>query len=163
MNNKAYYIFLDEAKNQCDFALMAVDQMNDGLNKLNSKLFWYAIHGFLSAAGNLSKILNRASTLSEHLGVDKDHIIFDRKFRNHWEHFDERIDTWASNPDNRIYMDSYIGMKELIEQFCHDKGGLRNYETDTGCLRFAGDRLELQKLIDAICVIKDNLDKTIIK
>lgn len=152
------YIFLEEAKKQCKFALIAVENIKCGLEKYDTDLFWFSVHGFLSATGNLSKLLKRAKPLATILEINDDHIIFDRAFRNHWEHFDERIERWAINSKNKVFVDCNIGPASQFEVFA-DAIPFRNYEVDTGCLVFAGDRMEVQKLIDAIYQVKVKLDR----
>ncbi len=153
------YIFLEEAKRQCKFSLMAVENLKRGLESDDSDLFWFSVHGFLSAAGNLSKLLLRAKSLSKTIGIDDGHIIFNRKLRNHWEHFDERIEKWGSDASNRIFVDSNIGPSSKLSIF-QQASPFRNFETDTRSLTFAGDRIDIQELIDAIYKIKVKLDNT---
>lgn len=62
---------------------------------------WCSIQTILVAAGNVSKILwpnekykVRGEKLRQLLNVEKDNPLSNRKFRNHFEHYDERIEEY---------------------------------------------------------------------
>ncbi len=61
---------------------------------------WCSIQSILVSAANISRILwpsknrLRGKRLREMLNVEADNILSNRKFRNHFEHYDERIEEW---------------------------------------------------------------------
>lgn len=71
---------------------------------------WYAIQGILVFAGNVSKLLwganaNRRAARAElrrALEISDDSPLEDRRLRNHFEHFDERLEAWASEDHPRL-------------------------------------------------------------
>src|SRR5262245_31514648 len=79
---------------------------------------WYAVQGFLVAAGNISKLLwpsdkpifpERGPEIRAGLRVEDDSQLKARTLRNHFEHFDERLERWAASPEPLTLGDSYIG------------------------------------------------------
>ncbi len=71
--------------------------------------FWYSVEAFLMATGNISKVFwpsvskshkerakieKRCTQLREKWGIKNDSPLASRELRNHFEHFDERIDSW---------------------------------------------------------------------
>ena len=57
----------------------------------------------------------RGKHLRELLGVDDNNVLSDRTFRNHFEHYDERIEEWFENSNSAVYMDSRIEPFEPID------------------------------------------------
>lgn len=91
------HAFLCEIDFQSRIALRAADRLTEighGLDKID---IWSAIQSLLIAAGNVSKILwpskeasaLRGSILRELLDVENNNPLYDRKFRNLFEHYDE--------------------------------------------------------------------------
>jgi hypothetical protein len=74
---------------------------------------WCSIQSILVAAGNVSKILwpqlkksaARGERLRKLLQVDENNLLSDRKFRNHFEHYDDRIDAWFAEDRSAVYTD----------------------------------------------------------
>jgi len=98
MNEQAMSFFLDELYRQCDYGVRAHRQMDAVLPDLDD--FWFWAQAFLIAAGNASKLLwgvddkaaKRRRALRDRLEVTADSPLRDRALRNHFEHFDERIE-----------------------------------------------------------------------
>jgi hypothetical protein len=150
-------IFQREIERQCKFAITAVEQIKAGIENNNSDLVWYAIQSFLVAVGNISKIFwppdskyqKRGEELRKSLGIKDDFPIKPRKFRNHFEHFDERLEKWATSSKRRNFVDSNIGPSNMVvgvdpEDF------LRNFDPTSWTITFRGDKYELKPIINAI-------------
>ena len=84
---------------------------------------WYSLQSFLIAFANISKIFwtkkqrsyeERGQFLRKLLDVDDSSPFKIRDPRNHFEHFDERIDDWyLSNPDHN-FADANIGPHNFV-------------------------------------------------
>jgi len=111
MDDFVLRIYLLEVETQCDFALFAADQFMRSLQQLDQDSFWPAVQSFLVAAANVSKLLwpgrnrdpkktqyaeARGRELRQFLDVTELSPLSSRKLRDHFEHFDERIDTWGN-------------------------------------------------------------------
>jgi hypothetical protein len=109
-------LFLGEIHRQCNFALIAYEAMKTSILIMeqgdNKELdhFWYSVQSFLVAVANISKILwptapcglvvppdlgARRDNLRTLLSIDESSILKSRTFRNHFEHYDFRIEEWA--------------------------------------------------------------------
>ncbi|TCK05154.1 hypothetical protein [Phorcysia thermohydrogeniphila] len=150
-------VFLSEIEQQCKFASIAVKQMSAGLSNRDSNLFWYAMQSFLIAVANISKILwpqcsgskERGKKLREILGIRGDSPIRHRRFRNHFEHFDERIEEWASSSKRRNFVDLNICSPGMIVGI-DPEDILRNFDPKTWTLTFRGEVYKLKPVMDAI-------------
>ena len=103
---------IGEIITQSKFAEMAAAQLTKTSDSVE---VWGSIQSILVAVANVSKILwpvkkymARGKQLRELLGIDDDNLLSDRTFRNHFEHYDERIEEWFDSNDSVVYMDSAI-------------------------------------------------------
>jgi hypothetical protein len=74
------------------------------------------IQSFLVAVANISKLLwnkkfkSRGEELRKVLQVPENSPVKDKKFRDTFEHYDERVDRWASSSKRKNYSDMNISM-----------------------------------------------------
>jgi hypothetical protein len=125
---------------------------------------WCAVQAFLVAAGNISKLLwpsyrkgeelipERGPELRVSLGVEEDSPLAARKLRNHFEHFDMRLEKWAVSSKPRVFVDSNIGPVSMISDF---KPGdrHRHFDPTTFIVYFREDTYHLRPIIEAIQAI----------
>lgn len=115
---------------------------------------WYAVEGLLTAAANASKALwgqgqaanDARRPLRESLGVADDSPLSARRMRNHFEHFDERLDEWwvkspAHNIADMNLMPSgaIVGLDQL--------GMFRQLDPQTLELIFWGDTFNIPEIV----------------
>jgi hypothetical protein len=131
--------------------------------------FWYSVQAFLVAAGNISKLLwpsyqkgemlihERGPELRAGLAVEEDSPLAPRTLRNHFEHFDVRLEQWAVSSKKRVFADSCIGLANLIRG--HQAAGvtpedyLRNFDPVNFAVTFRGETYQLRPIIEAIQAI----------
>jgi len=150
-------IFQREIERQCKFAIIAIEQIKAGLANNNLDLVWYAIQSFLVAVGNISKIFwppnhiydTRGEELRKSLDIKDDSPIKQRTFRNHFEHFDERLEKWATSSKRHNFVDSNIGPHNMVEGV-DPEDILRNFDPICWTLTFGGNKYELKPIIEAI-------------
>ena len=95
-------IFQREVERQCKFGLIATNDLVKALQAPDIDRIWYSVQALLSAAGNVSKLLwpfkpllsERGVELRASLSVGEHSLLRPRTFRNHFEHFDERLEKW---------------------------------------------------------------------
>jgi hypothetical protein len=75
-----------------------------------------------------------------------------RTFRNHFEHFDERLERWAASPEPRTPTDSNIGPVSAISGLELDDR-LRHFDPTTYTVTFRGETYHLRPIIEAIQAI----------
>jgi len=157
MEKMVLRVFHREVERQCKFALMAAEDLSGALQAGDMDRIWYSVQAFLVAAGNISKLLwpsspilpERGKELRTSLSVSDDFPLEPRKFRNHFEHFDERLEKWATSSKRRNFVDSNIGPLGAIGGF--DPGDyLRNFDPGNFAVTFRGDVYELKPVINAL-------------
>jgi hypothetical protein len=103
LEQRVIELFCMEIKKQCSFAIIAFEDINLYL-KNDEERVWYSIHAFLTATANVSKFFwpnprdgrdKSAEELRKYLNIDNTSAIYQRTLRNHFEHFDDRLEKWA--------------------------------------------------------------------
>ena len=160
MEKMVLKIFQGEIGKQCKFAIIAIEQIKTGFTNTNSDLdlVWYAIQNFLVAVANISKFFwpqypisqKRGEELMNSLGIKNDSPIGPRKFRNHFEHFDERLERWATSSKRHNFIDSNIGPPNMMIAGIDQQDFLRNFDPTTCTLTFRGDKYELKPIVEVI-------------
>lgn len=129
MNQFEQRVFLSEIKQQSEFSLAAYERVLPGGDP---QTIFYHVQAFLVSAANVSKLLfsgqvrgkkefqqrcaQRAGELRAILGVDPTSPLNDRTFRDHFEHFDERIQEWADRPGPKIFVNNNVAVNGPIDQ-----------------------------------------------
>jgi hypothetical protein len=137
----------EEVERQCRFGLMAADDLQSALAAGESDNLRYAVQALLIAAGNVSKVLwpvkPASSARGEHLRrtleVADDSPLANRDLRNHFEHFDERLEDWATSSARHNFVDSCIGNLKKMMGGVDATDCLRNLDPATMCLTFGGE------------------------
>ena len=159
MNEFQDMIFISEILLQSKIAQRAFERLLATYNNFDRLEVWCSIQSILVSAGNVSKILwpnknrLRGKRLREMLKVEADNILSNRKFRNHFEHYDERIEEWFDNRPNGVYIDLAMN-----PSFRRGFGGNdhRGYNSFDNSLMFRGERLDLNKVLTALSEVHNN-------
>jgi len=151
-------IFIDEIKRQSLYALMSYNEMVNVLNdtKGDRSIFWYYTSSFLSATANVSKLLggnkegtiyNQRKTIRDYFNLENDDLMIHvREVRNAFDHYDSRIDEWAENVPQRIYITNAIASKEDIEvQGMSTDNYMRFFNPKTGILSVLTSEMDIYK------------------
>jgi hypothetical protein len=150
---------LREIVTQAKFAEKAAGRL---FNTSDSVEVWESIQSILVAAANVSKILwpvknqneTRGKQLRELLDVSDDNLLSDRTIRNHFEHYDERIEEWIENSKSSVYMDSKIDPFDSticgMKPFFH-----RSYNPTSKMLSFRGESFDLAAILTELEKIRE--------
>ena len=149
--------FLMEIIFQAKMAEYAFTRLKENANHSDQMETWSSIQLILIAAGNVSKILwpgrkankDRGIQLRRLLKIQDENPIADRKFRDHFEHYDERLEKWTENRNG--YYD--FAMNPSMYLFGHHNVS-RGYNVDSNTLVFQGEVLDLNVIINALKEIK---------
>jgi len=150
-------VFLREVERQARFALLAIADLEQGSAQSAMDRIRSSMQAFLVATGNVAKLLwptkdsdvARGVELRQVLQVDDGSPLSPRTFRNHFEHFDERLDSWARSSERKNFADSNIGPLGMIDGL--DAGDyIRNYDPTTQTVAFRGDVYHLGPVIAAL-------------
>lgn len=165
--------FVSEIVLQAKIAKKAFERLQTANDNLDDIEVWGAIQSILVATGNVSKILwlpakadqARGEKLRQVLGVEKDNMLSDRKFRNHFEHYDSRIEEYfkkqgnsginytdlAMNPSLSEHLLSLQYGEEFASQFKSPLDNThRGYNAFNNTLIYWGDVLDLNELMKAL-------------
>ncbi len=159
LDSLAEMVLIGEIVAQAKFAENAASQL---ANSSDPIAVWGSIQSILVATANVSKILwpvkkqskERGKHLRDLLGVDNDNLLSDRTFRNHFEHYDERIEEWVKKNNSSVYMDSRIDPFEQtptsLPQFFH-----RSYNPSSRKLSFRGESIDLAAVLAELTAIRE--------
>ena len=157
MDNMLLRIFHTEVKRQARFGLIAASDLDAALSSRDMDRLWYSVQSLLIAAGNLSKLFwpsqssarKRGEDLRTSLAVPDPSPLEPRSFRNHFEHFDERLEQWATSSQRRNFADSNVGPTGMISGL-DPRDYLRNFDTDKYAVTFRGDTYLLKPVVGAL-------------
>ena len=137
-------------------------QRIESTNPFTSKFPNLEFARFINRASNASKILwparkpykERGKQLRDLIGVDDHNLLSDRTFRNHFEHYDERIEDWFDGNDSAVYMDSRIDPFEWspssLPRLFH-----RSYNPISQILSFRDESIDLAAVLTALAEIRE--------
>lgn len=176
-------LFLGEIQRQCNFALIVYDSMKTSLAMMksgdNAELdhFWYSVQSFLVAAANISKILwpssssgsllppevnSRGDILRRLLLVDNSSILKSREFRNHFEHYDFRIEEWAKKTTDWTIVDFNVVPSYIIAGYSNISK-MRNFNPDTFVLTFKDRNYQMLFVVKSIQELLENTKNALSK
>jgi hypothetical protein len=162
------FIFYLELIQQCRFAKLSIEDIStySSPDKHSSERIYYAIQNFLTSLGIISTILwptkhkERGYELRKKLKVRDDSVLRNRKFRNHFIHFNERVENWAEAFEIRGFSDWNIGSwdgvslpSELIR--------VRTFDPKTWMLTFRDEEFNLLPAVKAIDELYDAVQSKI--
>ena len=160
MKALAETVFIGEIVLQSKIAELAAKRLSAIKENFDQIEVWSSIQSILVAAGNVSKILwpsteykERGERLRELLKVDDNNILSDRKFRNHFEHYDERIEDWFKKQSSAVYSDL------AVDPFKSIWGNVptnhhRAYDPLTQTLTFRGESFDLTAVLKELKEIR---------
>lgn len=176
--------YIEEVITQANFASGALGRINDCIKALEnrevgteerrfvSSEIFRNIHSFLTHAAVVSKILFpaknkkkpdrvvRGEHLRELLEVDGGHPIMTRSVRDDLDHFDERIDQWATDSKKHNRLDKIIGPRNIIGGTIFEEGDtFRHYVPGEGVFMFRGKEIDIGKIAKALGELRDRCEK----
>ncbi len=170
MDSHTKNIFLEKIVEECDNCLSAADKMNKFLVSQvaeDQSTFFKNMKDFLIHTAAISKMFwpaknspkktrGRCKSLLKIIGLDEKHILKDRKFRNHFEHYDERLDKWDKTSTNHTFIRDYIGPRSSIGGTAvEDTDIFSLFDPETNLFYFRGDTVNIQEMITSIIQIKE--------
>ena len=161
MKEFAYMAYLSEIVFQIKIAQRAADRLPVDPGNFDQIEVWCSIQSILVATGNVSKILwpvskksqDRGEKLRELLSIDENNIIADRSFRDHFEHYDERIEALFNSQSSGGYIDlAFNPFKPTKWEL--PKYYQRAYNQVDRILTFRDKTLDLKEVLNALEEIK---------
>lgn len=154
-------VLIGEIALQSQIAQRANERLQANHNTLDKIEVWCSIQSILVAVGNVSKILwpvskmykPRGERLRQILKVDNNNPLSDRSFRNHFEHYDERIEKELNDHPSAVYSD--LAMNPSLRGNVGHKSH-RGYNSFNNTLVFRDETLDLNKILKALEEILNN-------
>ncbi len=163
-------VYLRELVQQCQYAIAAVQKLNEALANHNPSEFFREASDFLHHSSAVSRILwppgssdhrkkkrakQRGDYLRTRLSVSENHTLQNRKLRDHFEHFDERLDDWAETSPNKNIVDNMIGPRNIIGgDAIKDEDIMRMYDPTSKDIVFRGEKFNIQTLVDGVIDVR---------
>lgn len=149
--------FQFEVERQCQFAMIALQDMEEASANSDGKLFWYSAQGFMVATGKVSRFLwpdrprlpERGRSLRESLGVTDDSPLKDRTFIERFENHDARLEEWYETSDEHRFFDSYTEPMDVLAE-THVGDRFRGYNFEEEALLFGGDHYPIGPVSTAL-------------
>jgi len=154
-------IFIGEILLQSKIAQRAFERLKATHENFDQLEVWCSVQSILVSSANISKILwppgknrqLRGKRLRETLKVEKNNILANRKFRNHFEHYDERIEERFQNSPNGVYVD--LAMNPSLSGGSTSNAH-RGYNSFDNSLIFRGERFDLEELLGALVEVSNS-------
>jgi hypothetical protein len=149
--------FQVEVERQCQFAMIALQDLEEASANSDGKLFWYSVQNLLLAVGSISRLLwppdplfpNRGAELRESLGVGENSPLKALEFVEHFEHFDRCLESWYVTSEHRRFFDSYTEPLDVLAETAPEDR-FRGYNTEKNAILFHGETYELGPVSRAI-------------
>lgn len=146
-----------EIERQCQFAMIALQDMDEASANSDGKLFWYSVQGFLVATAKVSRFLwpdnprlpERGRTLRESLGVRDDSPLKDRTFIERFENYDDRLEEWHETSSEHRFFDSYTEPLDVLAE-THMGDRFRGYNFEEEALLFGGEPYPIKPVAAAL-------------
>jgi hypothetical protein len=147
-------VFQSQIELQCQAILASARQLQLALDAHNTTASWVAVQNLLSAAANASKALwgqggkyeQEREPLRASIQVPNDSPLRSVIMRNHFDHFDERLDQWWNTSTQHNYVDRNIGPERMI-QGPAEIDTFRQLDPSTGHLIFWGQKFNVPELV----------------
>lgn len=173
-------IYLEQAKEECQRAFLAIEQLNEAIASSGkrdpfgpaqamvhhtaavSRIFWPPPGGRNKAARQRSQ--RRGEVLRAAIGVGNGHPVQNRTLRDHFEHFDERLDDWAEKSKNRNIVKQLVGPRSAIGgDAITDEDIIHHYDPATKVYAFRGEQFDVQELASGLGDIHRLIDEKLSK
>jgi hypothetical protein len=149
--------FQVEVERQCQFAMIALQDMEEASANSDGKLFWYSVQNLLVAVGRISRLLwppgplflNRGAELRKTLSVGEDSPLKALEFVEHFEHFDKRLETWYVTSEQHRFFDSYTEPLDVLADTAPEDR-FRGYDRENEAVLFHGEAYELGPVSRAV-------------
>lgn len=148
-----------EIGTQAHFAGLAFKNLDPKAIEGTDSVF-SSIHSFLSHCAMISKLLKAQGDSVEIgavLGIPHTSPIHNREFRNHLEHYDERLKAWIQNKGLNAIIGTYnVGPKSAFE--IPNLILVSHYDPETTEFTFVDENLDLGELNEEVERIKEVAD-----
>jgi hypothetical protein len=149
--------FQREVERQCQFGMIALQDMDEASTNSDGKLFWYSVQGLLVAVESISRLLwppnsdvsERGAALRENLGVGENSPLKPRDFVERFLRYDESLEEWHESSEHRRFFDSYTEPLDVLAE-TPPEDRFRGYQLERNALLFHSETYELAPISQAL-------------
>ena len=163
MDRRLLYQFQCQSLLLCDFILIAAEDLTSALTTprgYGQTYIFYCVQGLVNAAANLSKVLwgpggiraLERLEVRQSIDVTDDSPLRQVGMRNHFEHFDERLEQWLSTSKRHNAADVIVGPASAIRDL-DDIDRFRIFDDVTWELFFWGERFDLRGIVSEVQLV----------
>jgi hypothetical protein len=146
-----------EVEKQSQYAIIALQDMDEAFASGDGELFWYSVQNALVAIGRISRLLwppdplfpSRGRELRESLEVDDNSPLRALTFIEHFEHLDKRLETWYVTSEQRRFFDCYTEPLDVLADTAPEDR-FRGFDSDRNAVLFQGEPYELGPVTEAV-------------
>jgi len=147
-------VFRREVWQQCRFALMAAENLQQWVREGHNERVFQSLQSFLSAAASISRLLGGEGEIRTQvradLGATEDSLKRMRKLRNHFEHFDERLEEWVKRDPRLNIVDMGMFGPGDIAGLDASSSFFRNLDPNTYIATFWDEEFDLKAAVRAV-------------
>ena len=92
----------------------------------------------------------RGQSLRDELEINSSHLIQNRTLRDHFEHFDERLDDWVESSKNKTIISRLLGPRHAVQGNINDDDIIHHYDPKTKIYSFRGEPFNIQELVKGV-------------
>lgn len=164
-------LFLQEIKHQCEFAIISYNDLCNGLRNSDGNRVWLSLQSMLISSANISKIIypkdkkydDRGQELRNRLSISGIEKFISKKARNHFEHFDERLNDLFESSKYHNFIDTSIGGDNFISGGENFIDYIRFFNSQRFVFRFRENEYEINPLYNDIIDLYNRVDKELQK
>ena len=155
-------IYLEQAKDESERCFLAIKELNAAIASNGEVDPFGPAQSLVHHAAAVSRIFwppgsrdkharqrsqRRGEVLRKAIGITQGHPVQNRALRDHFEHFDERLDDWAERSKNRNIVKQLIGPRTAIGgNAISDEDIIHHYDPATKIYSFRGEKFDVQEL-----------------
>lgn len=179
MDDYLLTVYLQHAKSECEEAFRLIDQLNRSVQGGDVAAVMSSAQSLVQRAAAVSRLFwppgprdkaararcdRRGLALQQATALNgvQDHPVRARALRNHIEHFDERLDDWAEQSQNRNIIFHYVGPRSGIAGDGIGDGDIvHHYDPSAKVYAFRGEKFDIQALAHGLRDIYERADRRI--
>lgn len=155
-------IYLEQVQEECNAAIGAIHALNAALQSNGQVDAFGPAQALVHHAAAVSRMFwppgskdkkarqrsqRRGEFLRKAIGLSTPHSVEERTLRDHFEHFDERLDDWAERSKNRNIVKRFIGPRHAIGgDAISDEDIIHHYDPAQHIYSFRGQKFDVQAL-----------------